>query len=70
MEGYTPKDIAHSATAGVFLKAVSKVIGGNAGGVLSVNTLYGSYEMGIPYHLYVHHIKGWADANIVARIPV
>lgn len=70
MEGYSAKEIASSAVAGVFLKSLSKVISGNASGVLTMNTLNGSYEMGIPYHLYLHHVKGWADANVLSMIPV
>ena len=70
MEGYDAKSIANSALAGVFVKALSKVISGegNINSVISQNTFKGAWEVGIPVHLYRHHVQGWAQANITNAI--
>lgn len=69
MVGYDMKSIGDSAMTGVFVKGISKILTeGSVGSVFSVNTLKGSYEMGLPIHLYRHHISGWANANILSRI--
>ena len=67
--GYDAKSIADSAVSGVFVKGLSKALtDGSVTSVFSWNTIKGSYEMGIPIHLYRHHVAGWANANIISKI--